>query len=322
MIIGDIMLDTYLFGNVERISPEAPVPIVDVIIKQDKLGGAGNVAANIKELGGEPILCSVIGNDQKGEILCTLLKKHKISSSYLVKSDNRITTNKTRIVGNNHQMLRVDDEIKTHLSTEDLKEFCSKLEKILTNETIDIILFQDYDKGVISECLINKMIKKSKELNIPIIVDPKKRNFDFYRNIKLLKPNFKEFKDGINLTISDINNNETKYRKELLEKGSIILHQRGIEIVLVTLAENGIFVSYKTPKGYNTQIIHGKPRDVSDVSGAGDTVMAVVAMLLDDMNIEKVAEIANIAGGIVCEDVGVVPIDKERLLNELDEQIT
>lgn len=319
MIIGDVMLDTYLFGNVERISPEAPVPIVDITIKQDKLGGAANVAANIKGLGGTPILCTVIGNDQKGKILCDLLKKQRITSENIIKSNNRITTNKTRIVGNNHQMLRVDEEIKTVIGNGDTKQLIENIEKILDNESIDTILFQDYDKGVISEVLINKVTKKAKELNIPIIADPKKLNFDCYKNIKLFKPNFKEFKDGINLIISDINNNETKYRKELLEKGSVILHQRGIEIVFVTLAENGIFMSYKnTDGGYTNKIIHGTPRDVSDVSGAGDTVMAVVSMLIGDLPIETVAKISNIAGGIVCEDIGVVTIDKERLINEIN----
>ena len=310
LIIGDVMLDSYLFGNVERISPEPPVPIVDVIIKQDKLGGAANVASNIKNLGGTPIICSIIGRDQKGEILLSLLKKHKIETHYIYRSDNRITTSKTRIIGNNHQMLRIDEEIKSDLG-KDQKNFLLILDKIFEIEEINCVLFQDYDKGVINEDIINKVILKANSLKIPIIVDPKKKNFSFYKNVTLFKPNFKEFKEGINL--KDPN------RKKLLETGAKILHQKGIEIVLITLSENGIFVSYKKDKKIISKIISSSSIDVVDVSGAGDTVAAIAAMLLNEIEIEKVAEIANIAGGIVCEEIGVVPIDKGKLLEKYGE---
>lgn len=309
LIIGDVMLDSYLFGNVERISPEAPVPIVDVIVKQNKLGGAANVASNIKNLGGTPILCSVIGRDQKGELFLDLLKKHKIESHFIYKSNNRITTSKTRIIGNNHQMLRIDEEIKSELG-KDQKDFLLILDKIFEIEEIDCVLFQDYDKGVINEDVINKITLKANLLKIPIVVDPKKKNFSLFKNVTLFKPNFKEFKEGINL--NDLN------RKELLEKGAKILHQKGIEIVLITLSENGIFVSYKKGKKIISKIIPGSSIDVVDVSGAGDTVAAIAAMLLNDLDIEKIVEIANIAGGIVCEEIGVVPIDKEKLLERYE----
>lgn len=309
LIIGDVMLDSYLFGNVERISPEAPVPVVDVIIKQDKLGGAANVAANIKNLGGTPVICSIIGRDLKGEIFLDLLKKMKISTQYIYQSNNRVTTNKTRIIGNNHQMLRIDEEIKSELG-KDQKDLLAIIDKIFEIEEIDCVLFQDYDKGIINETVINYTTNKANSLNIPIVVDPKKRNFAFYKNITLFKPNFKEFKDGINITDSD--------RLQLLENGSKILHKKGIEIVFITLSENGIYVSYKNGKKIINKIIPGISRDVVDVSGAGDTVAAVAAMLLNDINIEEIAKIANIAGGIVCEEVGVVPIDKDKLLEEYE----
>ena len=310
LIIGDVMLDSYLFGNVERISPEAPVPIVDVIIKQDKLGGAANVATNIKNLGGTPILCSVIGRDQKSEIFLDLLKKMKITTQYIYRSDNRITTNKTRIIGNNHQMLRVDEEIKSELG-KDQKDFLLVIDKVFELEEIDCILFQDYDKGILNEEVINKVTEISKKLSIPTLVDPKKKNFSLYKNVTLFKPNFKEFKDGINLTDSN--------RKELLETGAKILHQRGIEIVFITLSESGIFVSYKKNGKNINKVIPGTAREIVDVSGAGDTVAAVASMLLNEMDIEEVARISNIAGGIVCEEVGVVPIDKDKLLEEYGE---
>jgi len=312
LIIGDVMLDSYLFGSVERISPEAPVPIVDIVVKQDKLGGAANVASNIKNLGGTPLLCSVIGKDQKGEIFITLLKKLRITTDYIYLSDNRITTNKTRIIGNNHQMLRVDEEIKTELNS-DQSNLLNMFDNVLENEDIDCILFQDYDKGILNEQVINIITEKANYLNIPIIVDPKKKNFSHYKNVTLFKPNFKEFKEGLNISSSN--------RLESLELGSKILHEKGIEIVFITLSENGIFVSYKKGKNIVNKIIPGISRDVVDVSGAGDTVISVVAMLINDLGIEEIAKISNIAGGIVCEEVGVVPIDRDKLLEEYEQNL-
>lgn len=312
LIVGDVMLDSYFFGNVERISPEAPVPIVDVTIKDNKLGGAANVAANIKNLGGTPILCSIIGDDTNGEIIINILKKLKIGTTWIFKSKKRITTNKTRIIGNNHQMLRVDEEIKNELG-EDNGIMQHMLYEIFNTEKIDCILFQDYDKGVINKEIIKYISDKAKISNIPILVDPKKNNFNFYNNIKLIKPNFKEFKDGLNLVGNKL---------DLLENGSKILHDKGIEIVFITLSENGIYVSYKNnKKEIINKIVPGIPRDVVDVSGAGDTVISVVAMLLNSMDIEQIAKISNLAGSIVCEEVGVVPINKDKLLKEYYEII-
>lgn len=307
LIIGDVMLDTYLFGNVERISPEAPVPIVDFISKDIKLGGAANVAINIKNLGGTPILCSVIGNDDKSTTFISILRNMNIITDYIYKSENRITTDKIRIIGNNHQMLRVDQEIRTDLNSDEEK-FLSIIFEALENKKIDCILFQDYDKGVINQNIINIIVEKAKLLNIPITVDPKKKNFLSYNNVTLFKPNFKEFKEGLNINLTNKN--------EMLEKGAEILHSKGIEIVFITLSEDGIFLSYKKDNKIINKIIPGIPRDVIDVSGAGDTVISVASMLLNDIDIEEIAKIANMAGGIVCEEIGVVPIDKNKLLKE------
>lgn len=305
------MIDSYLFGSVERISPEAPVPIVDITKKINKLGGAANVATNIKNLGGNPILCSVIGNDSNGKILISLLEKLDITHKYIYKSENRITTDKTRIIGNNHQMLRIDEEIKTDLH-DDKYELLSLINKIFDENKIDCVLFQDYDKGVIDSFIIDTVTEISNNLNIPILVDPKKKNFSHYKNIKLFKPNLKEFRDGIDIKTND--------RNELLKQGSEILHSRGIEIVFVTLSEDGIFVSYKNNNNTINTIIPGTKRDVVDVSGAGDTVLSVLSMLINDMKIEEIAKIANLAGGIVCEEVGVIPIDKVKLMKEYNEK--
>lgn len=308
LIVGDVMLDSYIFGIVDRISPEAPVPIVNISHKQYKLGGAANVAANIKALGGTPILCSVVGKDEKSEILFSELKNLKIDSTNIIQSKNRITTDKTRIIGNNHQMLRVDNEIITELDFDDKNLLLSSISAILKTEKIDCILLQDYDKGVLCDTIISMIINKANSLKIPIIVDPKKRNFSCYRNITLFKPNFKEFKEGLNIT----NNNKL----ELLQLGANKLHQRGIEIVLVTLSEDGIFLSYNN--GEISKIIPPKSKiSVVDVSGAGDTVFSIISMLINDINIEDVIKIANVGGGIVCEEFGVVTINKDKLLKEI-----
>jgi len=301
------MLDSYLFGNVERISPEAPVPIIDITNKENKLGGAANVAANIKNLGGTPILCSVIGKDNSGELFLDLLKNMNISFDYIYQTENRITTNKTRVIGNNHQMLRIDEEIKSELNKDDQENFSTLINKALSQK-IDCILFQDYDKGVINENIINKITINAGFLKIPILVDPKKNNFSFYKNVNLFKPNLKELREGLNLIESD--------KQSLLENGSKILHERGIEIVFITLSENGIFVSYKKDNEIINKIIPGTARQVVDVSGAGDTVISVVSMLLNDIEIEEIVKISNLAGRIVCEEVGVVTINKEKLLKE------
>lgn len=303
------MLDSYLFGNVERISPEAPVPIIDITNKQDKLGGAANVAANIKNLGGTPILCSIIGNDINGSTFLELLEKLNISRDYIYKSDNRKTTSKTRIIGNNHQMLRIDEEIKYELETNQINIFLHSIEHAFNSNKIDCVLFQDYDKGILNKLIIDHITTYSNNLNIPIVVDPKNKNFSFYKNITLFKPNLKEFKEGLNLS-------KSIDKKELLETGSKILHKKGIKIVFVTLSEDGIFISYEKNNKIINKIIPGKSIDVVDVSGAGDTVASVISMLFGDLDIEEITKISNLAGGIVCEEVGVVPIEKEKLLKE------
>jgi rfaE bifunctional protein kinase chain/domain len=308
LIIGDVMLDSYMFGKVDRISPEAPVPVVDITYSQHKLGGAANVASNIKNLGGTPILCSVIGNDEKGSIFLSELDKINISIDYIIKSNTRITTNKIRIIGNNHQMLRLDEEIKTNLNFNDQNKLISEIIKILSNEKIDCVLLQDYDKGILDNTIISTITTKAK--NIPIVVDPKKKNFSNYNNVTLFKPNLKEFLEGLNLNYND--------EKDLLF-GADILHKRGIEIVLVTLSENGMFISYKKNDTKINKFLSGIPRNVADVSGCGDTVAGIICMLIDEIEIEEIAKIANVAGGIVCEEIGVVPINKEKLLQEYDQ---
>ena len=301
------MLDSYLSGSVDRISPEAPCPIVDIIKKENKLGGAANVANNIKSLGGTPFLCSVIGNDSTGNTLISILKEKDISTQFIYQSNNRTTTNKTRVIGNNHQILRIDDETKTELN-DDYNKLLSLINSAFNHTNFDCVLFQDYDKGVINKEIIDIVTNKSNYLNIPIMADPKKNNFSSYKNITLFKPNIKEFKEGLNL--NNTNSLET------LKEGSLILHDKGIEIVFITLSEDGIFISYKKDNNIINKIIPTKKINVVDVSGAGDSVISVVSMLINNIDIEEIAIISNLAGGIACEEVGVVSINKNKLINE------
>ncbi|MCK4288811.1 MAG: hypothetical protein KAW86_06380, partial [Bacteroidales bacterium] len=237
LIIGDVMVDSYLWGTVERISPEAPVPVVSVNKRANRLGGAANVALNIKALGAEPILCSVIGNDQKGDDFINLLKNDNLSIQGIHKSSKRITTTKFRVIGNNTQMLRVDEEITFDLDKDDEKQLVSIITKLLKEENINAVIFQDYNKGIFTPGLIKKVISKANDLKIPVVVDPKKKNFTAYKNITLFKPNLKELKEGLNIDININDINELANANHLLHKN------QNIKIIMTTLSEAGVLVS-------------------------------------------------------------------------------
>lgn len=309
MIIGDVMLDSYIWGNVDRISPEAPVPVVVVKKKAERLGGAANVALNIKALGAEPLLCSVIGDDYNADIFIDLLKKRKISSEGIIKNNDRITTTKFRIIGNNSQMLRVDEENDKSLNKKNSVDLKNRINDILIKNNIDVIIFQDYDKGIINSDLINFVTKKAGELNIPVAVDPKKRNFLAYKNLDFFKPNFKEFSEGL----------KEDFDKKNIEKLSCLVKdfqiQQNIKTLMVTLSEDGVFVKENKSEGI---LIPARQRSIADVSGAGDTVISVVALcLVQKLSPADIAFISNIAGGLVCEYIGVVSVDKQKLIDEV-----
>lgn len=306
-VVGDVMIDKYIWGKVTRISPEAPVPIVSQTNSECRLGGAANVARNIISLKAEPILFSVIGDDYYGEIFCNLLLKEGISDGKIIKSKERITTVKTRIIAGSQQLLRVDNEIENSLSEELEQQLFESIKPFIIKNSIDALIFEDYDKGVITPYLINEIVKLCNEYNIPVLVDPKRRNFHFYKNVTLFKPNFKEISEALNLNIEKTN-------IEALKDAALKLHNNyKIKIVMITLSENGIFIS-DTKSYYHIPAIK---RDIADVSGAGDTVVSVAALSLAlNLKINQIAYICNIAGGIVCEKVGVVPIDTDSLLKE------
>jgi len=313
LIIGDVMVDAYLWGSVDRISPEAPVPIVSVETRENRMGGAANVGLNVSALGANAILCSVIGNDQKGNEFLELLKEGNMSVDGIIQSDDRITTTKFRVIGNNTQMLRVDEEQTSDLNKADHRQLENRIRQLLENSKIDVVIFQDYDKGVITPALIDSVISMAKTKKIPVAVDPKKKNFLHYKNATLFKPNLKEIKEGLNIQLDEIS---FKNIEEVVNELANIL---GAEIILNTLSEHGVFIKYNNSR----MLLPAHVRHIADVSGAGDTVISVAALCLA-MGIEptEMAAIANLAGGLVCEEVGVVPVNKTKLMDEVIRLLT
>jgi rfaE bifunctional protein kinase chain/domain len=307
LIVGDVMIDTYLWGNVGRVSPEAPVPIVSGVIEENRLGGAANVALNVKALGAVPILCSVIGDDNRGQLFLDLMEEQNLSDIGLVVDNHRVTTQKTRIISGNQHLLRVDEEMDIFLTKKIQEQFLELVSNLLENGGIDAIIFQDYDKGVLTPGVIASVIQAAEEVSVPVLVDPKFRSFQLYRNVKLFKPNFKELIRGLNLDIQ-------KHEIEKLSEAVIEYQQKQeIDTFLVTLSEQGMLTSRD---GSATHIPAIK-RDIADVSGAGDTVISVAALcLISGQEPAEVAAISNLAGGQVCEKAGVVPVDAEKLLAE------
>ena len=307
LVIGDVMLDAYYWGKVERISPEAPVPIVHVEKKENRLGGAANVALNIKSLDATPVICSVVGDDEKGKLFCRLLEKEGMETTGIIKSTSRSTTVKTRIIGNNHQMLRVDQEITDGLTEKEEEELFDKIKELIETTTVDVIIFEDYDKGVITWSLIKKVVGLANEKKIITAVDPKKKHFGYYNNVTLFKPNLKELREGLKIDFESHDLISVKKAVRLLQE------RQQVDMILTTLSEQGILIM-----GNNVEaIVPAHIRNISDVSGAGDTVISVAALALAaGLKPLEMAKLANLAGGLVCEEVGVVPVNKERLMQE------
>ncbi|HMF70721.1 MAG TPA: bifunctional ADP-heptose synthase [Flavitalea sp.] len=306
-VIGDVMLDTYLWGHVERISPEAPVPVVALDKKELRIGGAGNVALNLISLGAQVSIISVMGKDDDGNALRALFEDNKIDTSCLIQSERRITTNKARIISRNQQMMRLDSEITKDLDSKDESEIYQRVKKYIETEKPAVIIFEDYNKGVLTEKLITDVIALCKQHGVVSTVDPKRRNFFTYKGVDIFKPNLKEVKDGLNLLIEDVNDEVLNEIHDLLKK------QLDHQISFITLSEKGVF--YKD--GKSSKIVKSHIRNIADVSGAGDTVIAVASLIYATTGrTDIMAEVANIAGGLVCEEVGTAAINKAKLLHE------
>lgn len=308
LIIGDSMIDAYMWGEINRMSPEAVVPVVEVKKHENRLGGAANVALNLQSLGATPILCSVIGNDEKGVLFQKLMNDAGLSNKGILKA-NRKTTLKTRIIAKNKHQLRIDEE-ETHAIKEE-SEFLQLIKGLISDA--NVVILQDYNKGVLSPKIISEIINLANTKKLPTIVDPKKINFNCYKNCTIFKPNLYEIRDGMKIDLNRDNQEE-------IEKASSELRKKlNTEAVLLTLSSRGICISTKEEFTHTTAL----KRRVIDVSGAGDTVISVAALCLaSNLNYINLSKLSNIAGGLVCEEVGVVPIDKEKLFTEAKNILT
>jgi len=308
-VIGDVMLDTYIWGKVDRISPEAPVPVVSLDHKEQRIGGAGNVAINCASLGAKVFLLGIIGNDDEADQLEQLLKENMIDTTGLARSAKRTTTNKTRIISRNQQMLRFDAEITDDLNKDDEAVLLKQVSNFIELEDPNILIFEDYNKGVLTENVIEEAIELCRASGVITAVDPKRKNFFSYKNADIFKPNMKEVQEGLHLLFES---NDLYVLRNVHEQLQKLLQHR---VSLITLSEKGIFYQHLQ----NAAIIPSHLRNVADVSGAGDTVIAVAAMVYAvTKNAHLMAEIANIAGGLVCEEVGTAAVDREKLLRECE----
>lgn len=311
IVIGDAMVDTYLWGKVERVSPEAPIPVVSVTKRENRLGGAANVSLNLQALGATPILFSVIGGDERGKKFRKLLEKRNLSCDGVFIDPQRNTTVKNRVISNGQHIARVDEETTELISSELEIALIASISKVIENKKIDVIVFVDYDKGVVTKNLFEKINQIAKEKGIPTAVDPKKRNFHNYKDISLFKPNFKEFVDGTGLPL-------IKGDLEALKIAADEFKQKqNFKLIFVTLSELGVFISNGVKDQYFPAVI----RYIADVSGAGDTVISVASLAMAaGLPPKTMALMSNLAGGLVCEKLGVVPIDKDQLISEMKSQ--
>ncbi|MEO7316184.1 MAG: bifunctional ADP-heptose synthase [Ginsengibacter sp.] len=306
-VIGDVMLDTYWWGKVERISPEAPVPIVALSKREKRIGGAGNVALNVEQLGASVAVLTVLGDDEDGRELKSLLVEKNIDAQFILQSNKRITTNKIRIISRNQQMMRLDAEHTNDLEARDEERLLDQIKKFISNQKPDVVILEDYNKGILTENIIQEVISFCNEQQVITTVDPKRKNFFSYKNVTLFKPNLGEAIAALNRLPGEVSIDMLQeIHAEMKEKLS---HS----ISLITLSENGVFYQQDNEK----KLIPSHRRNIADVSGAGDTVIAVASLAYAaTRNINLAAEIANIAGGIVCEEVGTVAINKQKLLAE------
>jgi rfaE bifunctional protein kinase chain/domain len=304
-IVGDMMLDSYFRGDVKRISPEAPVPVVEVENEFYRFGGAANCALNILKLGGEPLPIGVIGYDNDGTIFRSLITETNISSDGIMMDETRPTTSKTRVIAHSQHVVRIDRESKQYVNKEIQKKIFGFIESHI--KELDGIILQDYNKGVLTPWVIEKVIELANSNNVLITVDPKFNNFFNFKNVTVFKPNRKEAEDVLGMKI--------RSDEDITIAGNKLLGKLNAKNILLTLGESGIavFEKDKPEKRMPT-----KARDVADVSGAGDTVISTLTMALAaNANIIESSYLANYAGGLVCEEVGIVPIDKVKLFKTI-----
>ena len=305
LVFGDIMLDRYWWGTVSRISPEAPVPVVNLDKTSLAAGGAANVAANVAGLGAKPYLIGIIGDDDEGKYFPEILNKSGISADHLVKVKNRPTTVKTRIIAHSQQIARLDHESNSELEPDEEELVWKKLESVL-NE-IHIIIVSDYAKGIITKNILARLIKKCKKKNIKIFVDPKGKNYSKYKGVTLLTPNKKEAAEACKL--------DESHKNLVANAGKQLISEIETEMLLITQGEDGMTLFEKKKKPFHIKAL---AKNVYDVTGAGDTVIATLAVAIGaGIRATEAAEIANISAGIVIEKMGTTAIQLDELSEEL-----
>ncbi len=307
LVVGDVMVDAYLWGRVDRISPEAPVPVVQVTDRSARLGGAANVARNIHALGGRPVVVSITGDDDHARTLTDLLASEALSAEGIVRSAQRRTTVKTRIISGHQHVVRVDEEMEGDITAAEEDLLLERVRHLISAIKPGVVILEDYNKGVLTERVITGTIAAAHAHGVPVAVDPKKKNFFAYRGVDLFKPNLKELREGLKIDVraGDIAGVRSAVRaleQRLENKAS-----------LITLSEHGVYAHREGEE----HVLPAHARSIADVSGAGDTVIAVAALCLaQDLPLAELAAWSNLAGGLVCEHVGVVPVDREQLVRE------
>ena len=301
LVIGDIMLDQYIWGRVERISPEAPVPVLDVQKEEYRLGGAANVALNLKALEAEVFLCGYVGKDEAGDRLLALLDEKGIDTGSIVVDNKRPTTRKTRIGATTQQIVRIDYENRQDVSAGIEKKIIAKITKLLSK--VDAVIFEDYNKGLLTENIISETIRSANKMGIPVTVDPKQKNFFQYKNVTIFKSNYSELQKNLGVIFE--NEAEFEARSRMLQT------KMKCRYLVVTRGEKGLFIFSDKSK------IHKIPtfaREVYDVSGAGDTVISALTLAFScGCDIETSAIIANHAAGIVCGKMGTATASLEEI---------
>ena len=302
LVLGDIMLDEYLIGKVSRISPEAPVPVIEIEEQRITLGGAANVALNIANLGCKPVLIGIIGRDAMGIVLKRLMTRKRLNVSGIIQLKGRPTTVKTRIIGYTQHIARVDREVSDDLDELSARRVLQQINKWIPR--CAALVLQDYNKGVLTPRIIEYSINLARKHKLPITVDPKFHNFLLYKNVTVFKPNIKETEEALAIKIQS----ET----DLIRACKKLMQKLTPDCLLLTRGASGMaLLDTKSP------LVHvpTRVRNVADVSGAGDTVISTLtAALLGGATYQEAATLANYAAGIVCEEVGIVPIDKQKLI--------
>jgi rfaE bifunctional protein kinase chain/domain len=298
LVVGDLMLDRYLFGEVTRISPEAPVPVVEVLREEARFGGAANVVLNLHSMGARPLMCGLIGHDAAGEQFRQLARDLGLDENGLMASDHRRTTVKTRVMGNHQHILRIDREDRYAMHPDERQQLLATVQRLLPQA--DALIFEDYDKGLLDAELIQTITGWCQAQGVPVVVDPKFRNFTAYTGCALFKPNLKELNEALDLRLK-------RHELPALADAALLLREKMPHAnTLITLSENGMLL---VDQNGNYHHLPAHPRSIADVSGAGDTVVAVMALgIACGLPYPRAAFYANLAGGLVCEHVGVVPI--------------